>query len=105
MDKEIAATNVAAGMQRKSAMSGGWSPYTAKISHHEQELLRSTLQSVDVEYTPVAVSTQSVVDWTNYRFFCNTRVLPLADYQAAVVQINGSIKNKFTVFKIEQCNM
>ncbi len=102
MDKEVEAMQAGA---KEAAISAGWSPYTCQVTDADKEMLRKAIQSVDVEYTPVAVSMQQQVDRTNYRFFCNTRMIPRSEHEAALVQLNQSVGGKFEVHKIEKCSM
>lgn len=64
---------------------GGWTPYRTQITPEEAALLQKAV-GVGMSYSPVAVATQPVAG-TNYRFFCNAKVVgPEAYNEAKLVQ-------------------
>jgi hypothetical protein len=67
---------------------GGWTPYSIQISPEATAVFKKALNGlVGVDYIPLAVATQ-VVSGTNYRFFCNAKVVyPDAPNEAAIIQI------------------
>ena len=67
---------------------GGWTIYSTTISSAAKKAFDDALKGlVGVGYEPLAVASQ-LVSGTNYRFFCNAKVVyPGAPNQAALVQI------------------
>lgn len=68
-------------------MPGGWSAFQC-VNKEATQVFEKALQGfVGVSYTPVAFATQ-VVAGTNFRFFCNARIVyPESINEAAIISI------------------
>ena len=83
---------------------GGYSPYTCDISPEARKSFDEAIKNhkhLGVDYTPVAVSTQSA-GGSNYKFFCNARaVTPSAYNQAAIISIYAPLEGEAHVTDIK----
>lgn len=85
-----------------SANVGGWSPFRALTIEDKQVFDKAMSGLVGVDYEPLLVSTQ-VVAGTNYRFFCNAKVVyPSSPNYAAMVQIFKSLQGDITISTIQR---
>jgi len=75
-------------MSQENMIAGGYTTYSCVISNDAKASFEeATANFTGVEYSPVAVASQ-VVAGTNYRFFCNARmVIPEPANDAALVTV------------------
>lgn len=81
---------------------GAYSTYTCDISPEARKSFdKAIAEIIGVDYTPVAVSTQSA-GGSNYKFFCNARaVTPSAYNQAAIVSVYAPLEGSAHVTDIK----
>lgn len=91
-------------MKRIDVMVGAFTPFSTQISTEAKEVFQKAMNGLlGVNYTPLAVSTQ-VVEGTNYRFFCNAKVVyPNANNDAAMVEIYQPLNGEPHIRQIHRC--
>lgn len=77
----------------ESIMTGAYTPFHC-VNEQEKDLFEKVKLPLGVDYDPILVSTQ-VVAGTNYKFFCNARVVyPEAPWYPAIVIIFQPLPGK-----------
>lgn len=70
-------------MSEETAIVGGWSPFTSKISAEAEAAFKEATHGlVGMRYTPFAVS-QQVVAGMNYIFLCNGQMITTPPFPAS----------------------
>jgi hypothetical protein len=84
-------------------LDGGWTPFITPIPQEDLDVFNTAMKQImGVDYQPLAVATQ-VVAGTNYRFFCNSKVVyPHSPNEARMVQIWQNPEGVLSITSIEK---
>lgn len=84
-------------------MVGAWTEFSVTMSSEDKSVFQEALNGLTgVDYNPLCVAHQ-VVQGTNYKFFCNAKVVyPDAPNKAAIVEIYKPLQDKAHIVSIEQ---
>lgn len=86
-----------------SNIVGGFTPFRTEIKEKEMEIFKKATEILlGVNYEALAVSIQ-IVAGTNFRFFCNSKVVSPVDFnEAVIVEIYEDLQGNSSIRKIKE---